>query len=627
VTAAGAPATAGSPGTDASTGTDAGPDQQILPIAGSREVREYVRGVLASDRRELVIVVALYAAATAAGLVAPRMLGDIVTGVQSRTTAGAIDLLAVAIALSLVVQSVLTRYGALAGSRFGESLLARLREDFVDRVLALPLSVVERAGSGDLLSRSSRDVASLSESARYGLPATLTAALSVVLTLGAVALDSPVLLLPCLIVVPPVWLASRWYLRRATTGYLRQNAAWAEMTESLAETTEGARTVDALRLGPARRRRADADMAGSYAAERYTLRLRSVFFPAAEASYVLPLAGTLAFGGYACLRGWCTVGQVTAGALYATALVKPMDELIRWLDQLQTGTAALARLLGVAQVPADREPGGNRPRDEELAANQVTHAYRAGGRQVLRSVSLRVRPGERIAIVGPSGAGKSTLGRLMAGITAPSEGRVTVGGVDLTRLPLEDLRGRIALVSQEHHIFRGTLRENLTLAAPDAADEQILAALAAVEASGWAQALPGGLDCVVGSAGVALSSAQAQQVALARLILADPHLLILDEATSLLDPRSARRLERSIAAVLDGRTVVSIAHRLHVGHDADRVIVLEDGEIRESGPHRELVEAGGAYAALWDSWHGAARHDGTDTAPDREGAAEVVPGP
>jgi ABC-type multidrug transport system fused ATPase/permease subunit len=588
--------------------TDEAPaGQQILPVAGSRQVRRYVGAVLAADRRELSVVVGLYAAATAAGLVAPRMLGDIVTDVQAGTTVGRINVLAAIIAVSLIVQSGLIRYGALAGTRFGESLLARLREDFIDRVLALPLSVVERAGSGDLLSRSSRDVASLSQSARYALPATLTAALSVVLTLGAVALDAPLLLLPCLIVVPPIWLAGRWYLRRATAGYLRENAAWAEMTESLAETTEGARTVEALRLGPARRRRADADMAGSYAAERYTLRLRSVFMPAAEASYVLPLGGVLAFGGYAYLRGWCTIGQVTAAALYATALVKPMDELIQWLNQLQTGGAALARLLGIDQVAADREPGPDRPRGEELVAAGVTFAYRPGGRDVLRSVSLRVRPGERIAIVGPSGAGKSTLGRILAGITAPTAGSVTVGGAELTRLPLDELRSRVALVSQEHHIFRGTLRDNLTMGLQEARDDQVLAALTAVEATGWVEGLPGALDCVVGSGGAALSSAQAQQVALARLILADPHTLILDEATSLLDPRSARRLERSIAAVLDGRTVVSIAHRLHVGHDADRVIVMADGEIRESGPHRELIRAGGTYAALWESWHGAAR--------------------
>jgi len=597
--------------------------QQILPVAGTRQVRDYVRGVLASDQRELAVVIGLYACATAAGLVAPRMLGDIVTGVQHGTSAGRIDLLTVIIAISLIVQSGLIRYGALAGARFGESLLARLREDFVQRVLALPLSVVERAGSGDLLSRSSRDVASLSQAARYGLPATLTAALAVFLTLGAVGLDSPWLLLPCVLVVIPVWLAARWYLRRATAAYLRESATWAQLTESLAETTEGARTVEALRLGPARSRRANADLADSYAAERYTLRLRTVFMPAAEASYVLPVAGTLAFGGYFYLHGLCTVGQVTAGALYATALVRPLDELIQWLNQLQTARAALARLLGIANVAADREAADERPRGQELVADSVTHSYRPGG-PVLKSASLRVRPGERIAIVGPSGAGKSTLGRLLAGITAPSAGKVTLGGVELTSLPLDELRIRVALVSQEHHIFRGTLRDNVTLARPHATDDEVQAALGAVEAMTWVAALPGGLDCAVGSGGTALSSARAQQVALARLILADPHTLILDEATSLLDPRSARRLERSMAAVLDGRTVVSIAHRLHVGHDADRVIVLEDGEIREAGTHRELISAGGAYAALWRSWHGAARPAQNSNPAGETGHAEAA---
>jgi len=600
--------------------------QQILPVADPGQVRGYVRGVLASDRRELGVVVGLYATATAAGLVAPRMLGDIVTAVQHGATAARIDLLTVIIAVSLVAQSVLIRFGALAGSRFGEGLLARLREDFVDRVLALPLSAVERAGSGDLLSRTSRDVSALSQAARYALPATLTAALSVLLTLGAIGLDAPLLLLPCLLVALPVGLASRWYLRRATTAYLRESAAWAQLTESLAETTEGARTVEALRLGRARVRQADADIAASYAAARYTMRLRSVYLPVAEASYVLPIAGTLGFGGYLYLHGLCTTGQVTSCALYAMALVRPMDELIQWLNQLQTAGAGLARLLGIAQVRPDRQPGSARPRGHELVASAVTHSYRAGGRDVLRSVSLRVRPGERIAIVGPSGAGKSTLGRLLAGISAPTAGRVAVGDVELTRLPLDDLRGRIALVSQEHHIFRGTLRDNLTLGRPDASDAQVHAALAAVEAS-WVHALPGGLDCVLASGGAALSAARAQQVALARLLLADPHTLILDEATSLLDPRSARRLERSMAAVLDGRTVVSIAHRLHVGHDADRVIVLADGEITEAGSHRELIGAGGAYAALWQSWHGAPAAADGGSAPagshDRATAADL----
>jgi ABC-type multidrug transport system fused ATPase/permease subunit len=579
---------------------------EILPVADGRQVRGHALRLFAGHRRELAVVLGLYAAATIAGLVPPTMLGDIVTDVQHGTAASRIDLLAAVIAVALIVQSVLVRFGALAGARLGEGLLARLREEFVDRVLGLPLSVVERAGSGDLLSRSSRDVAALGLSARYAIPAMLTAALSVGLTLGAIALDSPILLLPCLIVAGPLWPAMRWYLRRAPAGYLRENAAWAQMTESLAETVEGARTVEALRLGPARRRRADADAAASYAAERYTLRLRSVFVPAVEATYVLPLAGVLAFGGYAYLRGWCSIGQVTAGALYARTLAAPMDELISWLDQLQVGGASLARLLGIADVPADREPSGDTPQGETLAADRVRHAY-LPGRDVLRNVSLQVRPGERVAIVGPSGAGKSTLGRLLAGVQRPVSGQVTVGGAEITGLPLEELRGQVALVTQEHHIFRGTLRENLCLGRAGAADRELMAALAAVESLGWVGALDDGLDTRVGSGGVQLTAAQAQQVALARLILADPHTLVLDEATSLLDPGSARRLERSLNAVLDGRTVVAIAHRLHTAHDADRVIVMEDGRISEMGSHHELVVAGGAYSALWESWHGPAR--------------------
>jgi ABC-type multidrug transport system fused ATPase/permease subunit len=227
---------------------------------------------------------------------------------------------------------------------------------------------------------------------------------------------------------------------------------------------------------------------------------------------------------------------------------------------------------------------------------------------VIQGLSFSVRPGELLTIVGPSGAGKSTLGRLIAGIDAPRTGTATVGGAPLTGLPLPELRGHVALVTQEHHVFLGTLRDNVALARPQATDDEVADALAAVDALDWALELPEGLATEVGSGNHTLSSAQAQQVALARLVLADPHTLVLDEATSLIDPRAARHLERSLAAVLDGRTVIAIAHRLFSAHDANRVAVVEDGRITELGSHDELIAAGGPYAALWDSWHGAADH-------------------
>ena len=287
--------------------------------------------------------------------------------------------------------------------------------------------------------------------------------------------------------------------------------------------------------------------------------------------------------------------------LYAQQLADPVDRLVSWLDEIQVGAASLARLVGIAAVPADRTASDREPEGVELTARDVRYAY-VDGRDVLHGIDLDLRAGERVAVVGPSGAGKSTLGRLLAGIHPPRTGKVEIGGVRLVELPLDTLRREVALVTQEQHVFVGTLADNLRLARPEATFHELEAALAAVDALEWAEALPEGLETPVGAGGEPLTPPQTQQLALARLVLADPHTLVLDEATSLLDPRAARHLERSLGAVLHGRTVVAIAHRLHTAHDADRVAVVEDGLLRELGTHDELLEDGGAYAALWESW-------------------------
>ncbi|MEV4819072.1 ABC transporter ATP-binding protein [Micromonospora tulbaghiae] len=585
-----------------------------LPVADIAQVRRYVRELIRRHPRGLAAALGLHALAAGAGLVAPRLLGDLVQGISQGIAATTVDRVVAAIAAFVVVQAVLVRFAHLASARLGERVLAELREEFVDRVLALPLATVERAGTGDLLTRTSRDVAALSRTVRFAGPETLIAALTVLLILGALLLTGPLLALPSLLAVPVLWAGTRWYLRRAPQGYLRENAAYSDITDGISETVEGARTTEALRQAARRRARGDADIRRSYAAERYTLHLRTVFWPVAEFGYLVPMVATLLIGGWFHLKGWASLGQVTAATLYAQQLTDPIERLLGWLDEFQVGGASLARLLGVAAEPDERTRASGTPDertaapgsaggDGRLAAHDVRYAYRPG-HDVLHGVTLEPRPGERLAMVGPSGAGKSTLGRLLAGVHAPNAGTVTVDGRPLAGMPLAELRTHVALVSQEHHVFIGTLADNVAMVRPDADPERVRAALAAVDALDWALALPDGLDTQVGAGGHPLTPAQAQQLALARLVLADPHTLVLDEATSLIDPRAARALERSLAAVLQGRTVIAIAHRLFSAHDADRVAVVADGRITELGSHDELVAAGGSYAALWRSWHG-----------------------
>jgi len=593
----------------------------MLPVADTAAVRAYAADVSRRHRRRLVAVVALASLATVAGLFGPRLLGEIVQDVQSGTTSGHIDVLAGLLVVAICVQALLNRYAYLAGKVFGETVLAELRENFVDSILDLPLSKVEQAGSGDLINRASRDVGALRMATQQGIPAVLGAASSTALTLVALVLVSPLLAAVTLVTIPPMTLVARWYLKYARNGYLATNATYSTMIENLAGTVEGARAVEALRLGGQHIAQTDRDIANSYRAERYTLRLRLTLYPVAEACQLLPAGLMLLLGGVGYTRGWVSIAQVTAATLYVQQLAAPVSTLLDWLDTIQTGSASLARLLGVTLIPPDRQASEDvRPDQEDprLVADSLGFSY-VPGRAVLRDVDLTVRPGERLAMVGPSGAGKSTLGRLLAGISAPGRGRVTVGGASLVELPLAELRKEVALVTQEHHVFVGTLRQNVALARPDASDEDVCAALDAVDADAWVADLEDGLDTKLGSSALELSAPQAQQLALARLVLADPKILVLDEATALLDPRAARHLERSLSAVLEGRTVISIAHRLHTAHDADRVAVIEDGRIAELGSHHELIAAGGAYALLWDSWHGAS----DQTLPD--GQTDLLP--
>ena len=473
---------------------------ELLPIATGDELRAQARRLGRRNRRALLGLVGLYAAAATAGLAGPPLLGALVQSVQDGTTTKHVDEIIGLLAIFLVVETILTWFARRASFVLSEKIFAELREDFMRRVLALPLSTVERAGTGDLVSRTTADVDSLARTVRFAIPETLIAGITTLLTVAAALWVNPLAALPAIVGVPLLFFSTRWYLKRAPAGYLWERASYATLAGTVSETVEGGRTVDALNLREKRVRRIDDDLDNAYRAEMRTLFLRTVWFPTAEFAYVLPVATALAWGGYLVSQGQATIGEVTAVSLYMVKLADPVDRLISWLDEIQIGATSFARLVGIVRVPPDREAKDDEPENERMRAEDVRYAYYAD-RDVLHGIDLDLEPGERVAVVGPSGAGKSTLGRLLAGIHPPREGLVEVGGVRLVDLPLDALRKEVALVTQEQHVFVGTLAENLRLARPEATDEQLVDALAAVDALDWVQVLPEMLNTVVGAGG------------------------------------------------------------------------------------------------------------------------------
>ncbi|WP_216205110.1 ABC transporter ATP-binding protein [Amycolatopsis aidingensis] len=578
------------------------PPRELLPTATGARTRA-VLGELLRPRRGLAAgsFLALLVA-TGIGLLTAPLLGHIVDLVVGQRGPGALTVPVLLLVLVALARGVTNAFGLGLVARLGEGMLATLRERFVARALSLPLEQVERAGSGDLTARVTNDVTVIAKSVRDALPELGRSALTIGLTLVGLTVLDWRFLLAALLAAPIQWHTVRWYMRRAVPLYAAQRVAVGAQQQQLLDTVGGARTVRAFRLAEHQVERVTERSRSAVDLALRGIRLVTRFFARLNLAEFVGLAAVLATGFLLVDAGAVSVGTATAAALYFHSLFNPINAALALVDDAQAAGASLARLVGVADLPPEREtPGAVSPVDASVKAAAVRHEYQQG-HEVLRQVDLDIGTGERIALVGASGAGKTTLAKLIAGVHRPTGGSIRLGGVGLAELGPAGVRRSVALISQEVHVFAGPLAEDLRLVAPGADERELRAALARTGALAWVDALPEGLDTVVGDGGHRLTVTQAQQLALTRLVLADPPIAILDEATAEAGSAGARALERAADQALAGRTGLVVAHRLTQAAAAGRIVVLDAGRVVETGTHEQLLAAGGRYATLWRAW-------------------------
>nr|WP_203590085.1 ABC transporter ATP-binding protein [Streptomyces sp. SID13031] len=561
-----------------------------MPVAGGRETAREVWRLSRGHRLRLATVGALGIVSTGVNVIPPVIIGFLVDRVQAGTAdLGTVLTVTAVMALSAVLGAAGTAVTIVLATRVYHTILAALREQLVGRAMTLPQHLVERAGTGDLISRTSDDVTAVADAAPAVIPALTVTAFTIVVSLGGLAaLDWPYA--AAFAVVLPIYvLVMRWYLRIGPRIYGAERAAMSARAQQILESQRGYATVVGLGLTEQRHHTV---MAASWGVAVWTLRARTVqgmLSIRLNLGECLSLATVLVVGFVLIEADASTVGGATAAMLLVLRLLGPVNELVFVIDDLQSALASLSRMIGVATIPEEAgEPTVTA--DTSIAVRLHDVGFRYGdGPRVLDNLTLDIPTGQRIAVVGASGAGKTTLAAVIAGIHLPDAGTVAQPG-------------RTALITQETHVFAGTLRDNLTLAAPGATDHDIHAALDATGAAGLLDLLPDDLNTMIGTGGHPLTDAQAQQLALARLLLADPELAILDEATAEAGSTHAGLLDRAAEAALRGRTGLVIAHRLSQAATCDRVVVLEHGRIIESGTHDELVAAGGVYGGLWSAW-------------------------
>lgn len=561
--------------------------QMLRPFRG----RVYVAVVLLVLQTACVLAgPALFRAGVDRGLVA---------GNAAALNAAAATFLGVAIVGAILGRAVLSAVG-----RLGELFLRRLRERVFEHLMRLGLEYFETEQTGRLVARMTSDIDALQELVATGLVMFVQ---NVLLFFGAVVVIfvmSWQLALCVLVLVPVLVVSSVWFRRRSNTAYLDVRDKIGTNLATLQEGLAGVRVVQAYSQESTFVSRFRDTNLAQYHSWMTTVSITTRYFLTVEYVGVAGIAVIVGMGGVFTTKGIVTVGTVAAFVLYLSNLFEPIQQLSQLYGTLQSAAAAVKKLFDVLDtrttVP-ERAGAVDLPADGRIEVDHVSFRY-GDGPLVLRDVSLAVDAGERVALVGPTGAGKSTLAKLIVRLYDPAEGDVRLGGVDVRDATLASLRHRIVLVPQEGFLFVGTIRENVRMGRPDATDDEVDAAIAALGLADRFARFPKGLDTEVAERGSQLSAGERQLVSLARAALADPAVLVLDEATSNLDPGTEVAVELALERLMEGRTVVVVAHRLSTAARADRVAVIDDGRLVELGPHAQLVAGAGRYAALYASW-------------------------